>query len=549
MTSPSAQQVRTAGAGIVLLTLCAGQFLMALDSSVMNVSIAQVANDIGTTVTGIQTAITAYTLVMATLMITGGRLGEIWGRKRAFSIGAVIYGAGSLTTALAPNLAVLLLGWSLLEGIGAALILPAVVALVASNVPAPGRPKAYGAIAASAAIAIAVGPLIGGLCATYFSWRLVFAGEVVLVLVILLLSRKMQAAPGTPAKLDLIGTALSAAALGLIVYGILRAGSWGFVRPKGDAPSFLGLSLVVWMILSGLVLLLAFAAWERRLERTGGAPLVRLQILEHAQLRAGLFAFFFQFLVQMGLFFVVPLYLAVALGLSTIATGIRILPLSIGLLAAAALVPRIWPHASPRRIVRIGFVALLAGVVILMGALDIGSGPEIVLLPLLLAGLGMGALASQLGSVTVSAVADEEAAQVGGLQNTVTNLGASIGTALAGAILIAALTSTLLTGLAADSRVPQAIADQASVTLDSGAPFVSDAQLETVLTEAGTPTDVRTAILEQNTNARLAGLRMALAVLAMLTVVALFFTGGIPTTPAVGALEDPSAAISHRRDS
>ena len=186
---------RTSAAGTALLTLAAGQFLMTLDSSVMNVSIATVAKDVGTTVTGIQTAITLYTLVMATLMITGGKLGQILGRKRAFAIGCVIYGTGSLVTAIAPSLIVLILGWSFLEGIGAALILPAIVALVASNFGRDQRPRAYGLVAAAGAIAVAAGPLIGGLFTTYASWRWVFAGEVAVVLVILTLTRRMADAP------------------------------------------------------------------------------------------------------------------------------------------------------------------------------------------------------------------------------------------------------------------------------------------------------------------------------------------------------------------
>src|SRR5664279_4022171 len=152
----SAGAERGAGAaGIVLLTLASGQFLMTLDSSVMNVSIATVAKDVGTTVTGIQTAITFYTLVMASLMITGGKLGQILGRKRAFSIGCVIYGCGSLITAISPNLGVLMFGWSFLEGVGAALILPAIVALVASNFSRAERPRAYGLVASAGAIAVA----------------------------------------------------------------------------------------------------------------------------------------------------------------------------------------------------------------------------------------------------------------------------------------------------------------------------------------------------------------------------------------------------------
>src|SRR6476659_2374430 len=200
---------------------------MTLDSSVMNVSIATVAEDVGTTIEGIQTAITLYTLVMAMLMIPGGKVGTLIGRKRAFALGCVLYGAGSLTTALAPNLPVLLLGWSLLEGIGAALILPAIVALVASNFAAERRPAAYGLVAAAGAIAVAVGPLIGGFATTYFSWRWVFAGEVVIVLGILLLTRRIaDASVEKRPRLDVVGSVLSALGLGLLVFGVLRSSVW-----------------------------------------------------------------------------------------------------------------------------------------------------------------------------------------------------------------------------------------------------------------------------------------------------------------------------------
>ena len=307
--------------GLVLLTLASSQFLMTLDSSVMNVSIATVAKDVGTTVTGIQTAITLYTLVMAMLMIPGGKVGSLIGRKRAFSIGCIIYGAGSLTTALAQNLTVLIIGWSLLEGIGAALILPAIVALVAGNFPPAGRPRAYGLVMAAGAIAVAVGPLIGGIATTYFSWRWVFVGEVLIVLAILALARRVQDAPveGRP-HLDLVGAVLSATGLGLAVFGVLRSSVWGWVLPKPDGPEILGLSPTIVLIFGGLLVLWLFAAWERRVEKRGGEPLVQLSMLENRQFTGGLLMFFFQFLVQAGLFFTIPLYLSVALGLSAIDT-------------------------------------------------------------------------------------------------------------------------------------------------------------------------------------------------------------------------------------
>ncbi|MGH8835359.1 MAG: MFS transporter, partial [Actinomycetes bacterium] len=315
------------GAGLVLLTLASGQFLMTLDSSVMNVSIATVAKDVGTSVTGIQTAITLYTLVMAMFMVTGGKIGAIIGRRRAFAIGCVIYGAGSLTTALAPNLPILILGWSFLEGIGAALIMPAIVALVAGNVPPRGRPRAYGLVMAAGAIAVAVGPLIGGFATTYFSWRWVFAGEVLIVLAILVLARRVQDAPPEGrTRLDWVGTVLSASGLGLAVFGVLRSTEWGWVLPKPNGPDILGVSPVVWLIMGGLLVIWLFLGWERRLEARGAEPLVRPEIFANRQLNGGLILFFFQFLIQAGLFFTIPLYLSIALGLSAIETGVRILP-------------------------------------------------------------------------------------------------------------------------------------------------------------------------------------------------------------------------------
>jgi MFS family permease len=539
----SATEVATKAAGIVLLTLASGQFLMTLDSSVMNVSIATVAKDLDTTVTGIQTAITFYTLVMAALMITGGKVGGILGRKRAFAIGCVIYGIGSFTTAISPNLTVLIIGWSVLEGIGAALIMPAIVALVASNFGPSERPRAYGLVAAAGAIAVAAGPLIGGLFTTYLSWRLVFAGEVVIVLVILLLTRRMNDTPPDPdARLDLVGTALSGTGLGLIVFGILKAGTWGVLQPKDGAPVWLGVSPVIWLFTIGAVVLGVFVLWEQhRIDRGQGA-LIDPAMFKIPQLRGGLTAFFFQFLLQMGLFFVVPLFLSVALGLSAVATGVRLLPLSATLLLAAVGIPRFFPHANPRRVVRFGFLTLLIGIVVLIALLDEGAGPENNTWPMLLAGLGIGALASQLGAVTVGAVPDEQTDEVGGLQNTFTNLGASVGTALAGAVLIAALTSSFLTGIQYDSDVPNSVSSQAQVQLASGIPFVSDADLETALADADVPPETADAIVDENADARIDGLRAALAVLALIAVVALFATWLLPTKQSEPSDAQPSSA-------
>jgi EmrB/QacA subfamily drug resistance transporter len=530
MSDAGVTKTATSAAQVILLTLAAGQFLMTLDSSVMNVSIATVAEDVDSTVSGIQTAITAYTLVMAMLMIPGAKVGALIGRKRAFMIGCVIYGCGSFITALAQSLPVLMFGWSFLEGVGAALILPAIVALVASNFAPERRPAAYGLVAVASAIAVALGPLIGGLATTYASWRLVFVGEVVLVLVILVLARRADdAPPDRRPKIDLIGAVLCGAGLGVFVFGVLKSGTWGWVVPKSDAPEWSGISPVPWLMVAGLLLVWSFLRWEARLVARSEEPLVDPALLRNEQLTGGLTMFFFQYLVQMGIFFLIPLYLSVALGLSAIETGVRIMPLSLTLLASALGIPRLFPDVSPRLIVRFGVLAMLLGMLVLLAAIDVDAGAEIVTAPLLLVGLGIGALASQLGAVTVSAVPDEKSSEVGGVQNTVTNLGASLGTALAGSIMIAVLTASFLTNIEMNSVVPQSVKDKANTELASGIPFMSDKQLEGAAKEAGASSEATRVALDANAEARLDGLRSGLAILILIAAVALFFVGRIPT--------------------
>ena len=270
---------------------------------------------------------------------------------------------------------------------------------------------------------------------------------------------------------------------------------------------------------------------ESHLEDRGAEPLVRPSLFANKQLTGGLLMFFFMFLVQAGLFFTIPLFLSVSLGLTALETGVRILPLSITLIIAAVGVPRFLPHASPRRVVRLGLLALFAGTVILFTAIDTDASAEIVTVPLLLAGLGIGALASQLGAVTVSSVPDDVSPEVGGLQNTATNLGAAIGTALAGSVLIAALTSSFLQGVTNNPSIPSEVKSQASVSLAGGVPFLSDADLKTALKDAGVSDDVSQAAVEANEKARLDGLRAALAILAVIALIALFFARRIPTRP------------------
>jgi Na+/melibiose symporter-like transporter len=312
------------------------------------------------------------------------------------------------------------------------------------------------------------------------------------------------------------------------VLGVLKSSTWGWLLPKEGADSLFGLSLTIWFIIGGLFCLWLFLRWQSRLERGGKEPLISPALLRVRQLTGGLVTFLFQFMIQAGLFFIVPLFLSVVLGLSPMATGVRLLPLSLSLLLAAVGIPKLVPDANPRRVARLGMLALVAGILVLIGSLEVGADSSIVFIPMLIIGFGIGALASQLGNVTVSAVPNEKSSEVGGLQNTASQLGASIGTALAGSILIAALTTSFLAGIETNPNVPQQTKDQANTSLSAGAPFISDADAEAQLEKAGVPKDVQDDILAEYEDSQIAGLRTALSILALMGVIALFFTGRIP---------------------
>ncbi|HET7427395.1 MAG TPA: MFS transporter, partial [Gemmatimonadales bacterium] len=243
-----------------IAVLAAAQFVMVLDSSVMNVSISQIVDDLDTTIQGVQLAITAYTLVMAALMLAGAKLGDILGRNRTFAIGLAIYALGSFTTAISPNLTVLLIGWSLIEGIGAVLVVPAIVSLTAATYSGKQRAVAFGIIGGVAGAAVAAGPLIGGWVTTEFSWRYVFVAEDVIVAVILLAHRRMPRAPAAALrpKLDLVVVGLSATGLGLVVFGILKSSTWGLIEPRGARTvngteiTPVGFSMVPFVIAAGV---------------------------------------------------------------------------------------------------------------------------------------------------------------------------------------------------------------------------------------------------------------------------------------------------------
>ena len=508
--------------------LAAAQFIMVLDTTVMNVSITQVAADLNTTVVGLQTAITMYTLVMAAFMLLGGKLGDRWGAKRAFIIGLLVYGLGSMTTALSQSLGMLLVGWSFIEGFGAILVIPAIAALTAGTYTGRQRAMAYGILGGVSGASAALGPLIGGWVTTYYSWRLVFAAETVVVLALMLFLRLIPTMAGRKSKLDITGAVLSAAGLGAVVFGILRSGQWGWIAPSASAPfTLLGLSPVIWLISGGLVLLGFFARHEQGMLDAGKEPLLDTRLLKIPPMRAGLVTYLCQQFIIMGTFFVLPLYLQTVLGYDALQTGIVLLPLSLALLVFALGGARLAGRHSPKRIAAAGLLCMLGGLILLVAF----TGPDLrsagFTIALALVGAGNGLLVSQLGNVIMSSVPAERGSEAGGLQGTAMNLGASLGVALIGSILIASLVGGFQKAVLADPALA-AVAPQLSAQAEESANFVSVEQVAAAAEAAGLSPEEVAAVTEQYADAQIMALKVAFAALAFFALLALWYVQSLP---------------------
>ncbi|GAA3862451.1 MFS transporter [Leifsonia kafniensis] len=519
----------------VIIILGCAQFVMVLDGTVMNVSISTVVEDLSTTVAAMQAAITFYTLTMAAMMLLGAKLGDVWGRRRAFVIGSCIYAVGSLITALAPNVQLLFLGWSIIEGLGAVLVIPAIAALVADNYTGRDRITAYATIGAVSGAAVAAGPLIGGFVTTYFSWRYVFVAEVVIMAGVVLFARVItDTTVRQHVRIDILSVVLSASGLVLVVFGMLQSKTWGWVIPLqspeiGGVPiNPLGISLTAWLMVLGGVLVYLFVRRQSALVAAGRPPLLHVEMFSIRQLRSGLGVLGAQYAVTAGLFFMVPVYLQMTLGLDALETGIKIFPLSISLILFSIVGTGLSRKWSPRRIVRVGQLILVASAFLLLWSVtpDLRSG--LFATGMFLAGTALGLLASQLGNVNMSSVTEKETSEVGGLQGVFQNLGSSLGTALIGSILIGALSTTFASGVASSdlSAEARAIVNEAT---EGGVQIVPAASVNEIALEAGLDQDGADTLAAIYEDAQLGALGVGFFGLILISIGSLVFSRGIPT--------------------
>lgn len=529
-----------------LVVLAAAQFLMVLDQAVMNVAISTLVEDFDTTVTTIQGIIAFYALVMAGLMLTGGKLGDIFGRRRIFVVGMIIYASGSALTAASGSVFTLTLGWSVLEGIGAAMVLPAMVALVAGSYEGKERALAYGVLGGVAGAGIAVGPILGGWATTELSWRVVFVGEVVVALGILAGVRAVKEPEAEPgAVLDWVGSVLSALGLGIFVYGILQASTWGWLRPLDSPVEPFGFSLTPFVVAAGAMVLGGFVAWERHRESVGKQPLVHLRLFSIPSLRSGTWTLLFQNMILMGIFFTIPLYLQIVQGLDALETGVRMLPASVCMFVVAIIGSALSRRFGARSLVRIGLVVVFASALLLLGTIEPELDDSGFLVAMAVLGSGIGLVVSQLGNVVQSSVGDDDRSEAGGIQNTALQLGSSLGTAVLGAIVITGLLAAFSVQVENNPEISASTKNEVGVAVSSGGSFVASDDVRKAAERAGVSDSDTENVVAEYEDAQLQALKTALLGAALLTLLALPFTRNLPTRPLgeAGAAE-PAAASS-----
>ena len=437
-----------AAAGAVVLPLALAQFIASYAGSNMNVAISTIASDLGTSVSGIQTTITLFTLTMAALMIPGSKLTDIWGRKFCFILGLVVYGTGALLASLAQGLALLTVGYSLLEGVGSALLIPPIYILVTVLFrDTTTRAKWFGVVSAAAGLGAAAGPLIGGLLTSSISWRASFWLQVLVVAGIALLARRIDDPPlPTPRpQFDLYGAVLSAVGLFFVVFGVLQSGTYGWGSAKQDFSVF-GAVLIpeggispVWVLAAiGAIFLVVFVVHIRLREKRGATPLVSVRLFQNRTSNLGLVTQNVQWLVMQGSFFVVSVFLQQERGNSAIETGLMLLPATVGILLSSALAQRMASRHPQRLLVRVGFTVTVVGLGLLLALARVDSAAWTFWPGLFLMGFGLGSMLTASVNVVQSAWPEKIQGDISGVSRSASNLGSSLGVAIAGSVLVGA---------------------------------------------------------------------------------------------------------------
>ena len=505
--------------------------IIIIDSTLLNVSLSTLIRELHTNLQSLQWVISSYSLMLAALTVTGGRMGDLFGRKRMFMGGALIFAIGSFIASISNSVPVLLIGESIIEGIGAALMMPATASLLVSKYRGHDRAIAFGIWGGVAAAASAIGPILGGFLTTHYSWRWGFRINLFVVALLLVGSMIIEDAQERAGKdIDWIGVLLSAAGLFFVVFGIIESESYGWLRARKPFPLWQpgSISIAPIAVVIGAVILVFFAMWERRLENRGGTPIVSMRLFGNRQFVSGASVIAVLMLAQNGVIFTLPVFLQSVKRLDAFHTGLTLLPMSLMLLivspAAAAFTKRI-PH---KRLVQSGLIVNALAIVILRFTISIDMNLNWLIPGLSLYGIGLGLVLSQINNLTLSAVPVREAGEASGVTNTFRQIGLSLGAAIIGAILI----STILV------RLDSAVEQSNNITTQAKAQIIGMLRAQAAglaFGESGIfdklPPPIRTEMMEQRRLATTAGIQRAFLVGAFFALLGLGVSTLLPLRP------------------
>jgi EmrB/QacA subfamily drug resistance transporter len=507
MTSDSTAAEEATGNRRLAILLAMAMFVLVVDTSLMNVSIAAVVRDLDTTVSGVQSAIALEALVSAAFILIGSKVGDLIGRRRAYVLGLLGYAVGALAMTLAQGLTAIIIFWAVVGGIGASLLLPSMQSLIHGNFEGAAQKKAYALVGAAAAIAAAVGPLLGGFITTYLSWRVGFLLEDVIIVVVLSGIRLVRDAPYTGSRrVDVVGAVLSVLGMGGIVLGILV---W---QEGGEA---VGALLAI-----GAIALAALVWWLVRRNRQGKPTLLDPDLFKSKHFRLGISQQLLQQIALGGTMIALPIYLQMVLEYNAMLAGLSIAPLSLSMFGMALLAGRRAGGRRPSSIVRLGFALLTVGMLLLIPIVPRADSGWYLLIPLAIAGSGLGLLVSQLNNYTLAPISEERVSEAAGVNSAGGSFGLSFGLAFAGAIMLATLSFTFTNMAEASTVLEPAEQQRVATALEDDAQVMSNTQLDELL--VGQPEDVQDEIIRINTDARPFALQVALLVPILASLVGLF---------------------------
>jgi EmrB/QacA subfamily drug resistance transporter len=487
----------TGSVRLLAVLLSMAMFVLVVDTSLMNVSIAAVVHDLHTTASGVQSAIALEALVSAAFILIGGKVGDLIGRKRAYVLGLLGYAVGASAMTVAQSLTAIIVFWAVIGGIGASLLLPAMQSLIHGNFDGAMRRKVYALVGAAAAIAAAVGPLLGGFITTYLSWRIGFALEVVIIIVVLSGIRLVHDVPYTgPRGIDLVGAALSVLGMGGIVLSILV---W---QEGGEAVGAL--------LATGVVALGSLAYWLVRRKRRGQPSLLDPDLFRSPYFRLGITQQMLQQIALGGMMIALPIYLQMVLEYSAMQAGLSLAPLSLSMFAVALLAGKKAGNRRPSSIVRTGFLLLAVGVAVLIPLVPRAEFGWALLIPLAIAGSGLGLLVSQLNNYTLSPISEERASEAASVNSAAGSFGLSFGLAFAGALMLITLAATFTNTAESSTVLPAADQQRVAHALEENAQVMSNTQLDALLDQESP--EIEQEILRINTVARPPALQVALLV-------------------------------------